>query len=103
MQGPKLHKAQAMLTAGAAVMGLGAAAQEMQDMHVLLLQNIAQGCLKLQQNMAALFYATTAMRVRDCKGQVPPKAAYRAALAVWRLGMGLTIPYILAQVHHSRA
>ena len=48
-----------------AVLGLAAFAAEVDDLHIVLLCNIAQGCLKLQQNELALIYANAAMRARD--------------------------------------
>jgi hypothetical protein len=81
-----------------AVLGLAEAGIELEDLHITLLQNIAQGCLKLQQNELALIYASAAMRVRDLHGRVPIKAAYRAAVAANKMDLHHAVPFLLAQV-----
>ena len=85
-----------------ALLGLAAFATEVQDTHVMLLQKIAQACLKMRRNVSALFYAVTAMRARDMLGHAPPRAAYRAALACWRLGLPSCVPFVLTQVCRAR-
>lgn len=81
-----------------AIYGLAEFAHEHSDLHMTLLQNIALGCLKLQQPALALLYALTAMRVRDRHGRVPLKAGYLAAQAAEQLSLYSCVPWLMSQV-----
>ena len=85
-----------------ALLGLARFSSEAGDMHIALLNNLAQGCLKLNQNEAALIYANAAMRLRDRHGKVSVKSGYRAALAADKMGLWLASPFLIAQARSMR-
>ena len=102
MQGLTANDAYANTLRRDALLGLARFSSEASDMHITLLNNLAQGCLKLNQNEAALIYANAAMRLRDRHGKVSVKSGYRAALAADKMGLWLASPFLIAQARPMR-